>query len=94
MSIQTGAVSPLVPMESPAAMRLVVDAIRARSLCCDCLASTTGLTAPVVRWALLTASRAFRLDTWTPCQSCGAVDETYRITAEGSRVADEIARTA
>jgi hypothetical protein len=80
MRIQTGAVSAFFPMESPVALRLVVDAISARSLCCDCLVSTTGLTGVVVRWSLLTASRAFHLDTWTPCQSCGAVDETYRIT--------------
>ena len=80
MSIQTVAVSPFSPMESPTAMRLVVDAISARPLCCDCLVSRTGLTGGVVRWSLLTASRAIRLDTWTPCRSCGAVDETYGIT--------------
>jgi hypothetical protein len=72
-------------------MRLIVDAMRARSLCCDCLVSTTGLTDVVVRSSLLTASRAVRLDTWTPCQSCGAVDETYRITGDVSRATDEIA---
>ena len=80
MRIQTVAVSPFSPMESPTAMRLVVDAISARPLCCDCLVSRTGLTDVVVRWSLLTASRAIRLDTWTPCRSCGAVDETYGIT--------------
>ena len=74
-------VSPFLPVESPAAIRLVVDAISARSLCCDCLASTPGLTDLVVRSSLLTASRAVRLDTWTPCETCGAVDETYRLTA-------------
>jgi len=80
-------VSPFFATQSPAAMRLVVDAITARSLCCNCLASTIGLTALVVRWSLLTASRASRLDTWTPCQSCGAVDETYRMTTSGGAMA-------
>jgi hypothetical protein len=60
-------------------MRLVIDAIRTRSLCCDCLVSATGLTGVVVGSSLLTASRAFPLDTWTPCESCGAVDGTYRV---------------
>jgi len=72
----------LFPVELPPATRLIVDAIRARSLCCTCLASTTGLTGGVVRSSLITASRATRLDTWTPCQSCGAVDETYRMESQ------------
>ena len=59
----------------------LVDAIRSRSLCCDCLVRVTGLNAGDVRSALLRASRAFRFNTWTPCQSCGAADETYRLTA-------------
>ena len=70
--------------EPTTAMRLVLDAIRARSLCCDCLVSTTGLTGAVMRSSLLSASRAFRLDTWTPCQACGAVDETYRIARQNA----------
>jgi hypothetical protein len=85
MGIPRAVVSSLFPVESPASVRLVVDGIRARSLCCDCLASTTGLTDVVVRWSLLTASRAFRFDTWTPCQSCGAVGETYGIVGVGRR---------
>ena len=59
--------------------RRVVDAITASVLCCDCVAQRTGLSDDVIRRSLLTASRIIRLDTWTPCRSCGAVDETYGI---------------
>ena len=60
----------------------LVDALRARSLCCDCLVRVTGLNPVDVRSALLRASPAFRFNTWTPCQCCGAADETYRITGQ------------
>jgi hypothetical protein len=62
---------------------LIHDAITTRSLCCDCLERITGLSAIAVRRWLLTTSRTVRLDTWTPCQSCGALDETYRIARVG-----------
>jgi len=58
----------------------LVDAIRSRSLCFDCLVRVTGLNAGAVGDALLKASSAFRFNTWTPCESCGAADQTYRIT--------------
>ena len=61
-------------------VRRVVDAITASVLCCDCLVRDTGLTALAVRGSLLIASRSARLDTWTACRSCGAVQETYGIT--------------
>ena len=57
----------------------IVRSITTRSLCCDCLERITGLSALAVRRGLLAASRTVRLDTWTPCESCGALDETYRI---------------
>ena len=60
-----------------------MQSITTRSLCCDCLERITGLSGIAVRRWLLTASRAIRLDTWTPCQSCGALDETYRIAGVG-----------
>ena len=67
-------------MQSPAPdVRRVVDAISASVLCCECLARVTGLTDLVVRRSLITASRTSRLDTWTPCRSCGAAEETYGI---------------
>ena len=59
----------------------VIQAITSRSLCCACLERMTGLSSVAVRGALLAASRRVRLNTWTPCQSCGALDETYRIAA-------------
>jgi hypothetical protein len=60
-------------------VRLVVDAITGSVLCCNCLGLRTGLTDVVVRQSLITASRTVRLNTWTPCHSCGAVEETYGI---------------
>ncbi|MBM4440896.1 MAG: hypothetical protein FJ027_10775 [Candidatus Rokubacteria bacterium] len=67
----------------------LVDALRTRSLCCDCLVRTTGLSPVELRSEILRAARVFRLDTWTPCEACGAVDETYRMMAAraGSGVA-------
>jgi hypothetical protein len=79
-------VSLLSPVELPRAVRVVIDSITGRSLCCDCLVSTTGLTDLVVRSSLLTISRAFQVHTWMPCEACGAVDETYG-TSTGVREA-------
>ena len=62
---------------------LILDSITTRSLCCDCVERITGLSAIAVRRWLLITSRTVRLDTWTPCQSCGALDETYRMPAAG-----------
>ena len=69
-----------VDVQSP---DLIVQSITTRSLCCDCLERITGLSGIAVRQRLLTTSRTVRLDTWTPCQSCGALDETYRIAGVG-----------
>ena len=76
------------PTTTPA-IRLVRDAIRTRSLCCRCLVSATGLSDVMVRSSLLTASRGWRLDTWAPCESCGAVDETYRFLGDVGGVPEQ-----
>jgi hypothetical protein len=57
--------------------RRLVEAISTSALCCRCLERITGLSGLAVRQSLVTASRTMSLDTWTPCASCGAVDETY-----------------
>ena len=62
-------------------LRLVIDALTDSVLCCDCLARTTGLDAGEIRRSIIAASRMTRLNTWTACWSCGAVDETYGITS-------------
>ena len=57
--------------------RRVVEAISTSALCCRCLERITGLSGLAVRQSLVMASRTMSLDTWTPCASCGTVDETY-----------------
>ena len=60
-------------------VRRVVDALSASILCCDCLERLTELSSLDVRGSLVVLSRRVLLNTWTPCRSCGAVDETYAI---------------
>ena len=68
------------PRQSPAsAVERVVAAITRAVLCCDCLRRVTGCSDLVVRRSLITVSRMVALNTWTPCGSCGAAEETYGI---------------
>ena len=68
-----------LPQSSASDVERVVAAITRSVLCCDCLRRVTGCSGLVVRRALIAASRMVPLDTWTPCGSCGAVDETYGV---------------
>ena len=68
-----------LPQSSASAVERVVAAITGTVLCCDCLRRVTGCSDLVVRQSLITVSRMVPLDTWTPCGSCGAAEETYGI---------------
>ena len=81
-----GGTIPALALTASPETRLVVDAITATVLCCDCLARRTGLTDEVIRRSLIAVSRRVHLNTWTACRSCGAVDETYGIVSRSVTV--------
>jgi hypothetical protein len=73
-----------LPQSSASAVERVVAAITGKVLCCDCLRRVTGCSDLAVRRSLIAISRMVPLDTWTPCGSCGAIEETYGIRQIGS----------
>jgi hypothetical protein len=71
--------TPSAPWASMPCVEPVIAAIVRSPLCCDCLARVTGCSGLSVRRSLIAVSRLMPLNTWTPCDSCGAVEETYGI---------------